>query len=145
MTASVAYLHARRDPPMADQPPSNAEVEALRRWVQAIADDTREARDAALRTEAVLNAQNIPAQIATLRGDLEKVEQGFRADLVNTSGKIRADLAELEKRVKAQEEARARSDGATGLVGWLMRWAPWLFTGFAGLLAAIGFRDRIPH
>jgi chromosome segregation ATPase len=141
---------------MAETAPHDAammvEMASLRRWVEDIAKDTRESRDGVRDLKTTLETQNMPAQIVGLKAEMEKGFQAARSDLVNAQDHIRREVRELEAKIDAHdarigglEQAKARADGATGLVGWLMRWAPWLFTGFAGLLAAIGFRDRIPH
>lgn len=158
MSASVQHFAAPsgglhpaflREPPMADDTPSlaavAAEVESLRRWMADVARDTREGRDAALSIKATIEAHNLPAQIAALRGDLEKTEQGLRADIVNASGHARQEIAILDARLQAVEAKQNRADGATGLAAWLVRYAPWLASAVLGFLAAVGLKDKLPH
>lgn len=137
-----------RERPMADDTPSlaavAAEVESLRRWMADVARDTREGRDAALSIKATIEAHNLPAQIAALRGDLEKTEQGLRADIVNASAHVRNEISALDARLKAVEAKQARTDGATGLMGWIIRYAPWLLSA-AAFLVGWGVKDKLPH
>jgi chromosome segregation ATPase len=110
--------------------------------------DAREARDAALRLTERVGAQDTPAKLAELRGDLEKGFQAARADLVNAVDKltreVRSDFANHDDRIKSLEDFRQRIEGAGGLVGWLGKNAPWLLTiTFAGM-AALGFKEKLP-
>lgn len=134
---------------MAETPPSNAavmaEVEALRRWVEAVATDTREARDTALRIEATLQVYDIPAKIEAVRGHVDTIEQGLRADIVNSIGKVRGEIADLAARVGALEVAKARDDGAKGLMAWLIKHAPWLVTVLGALGVGAALKDKLPH
>ena len=133
---------------MAETSPGNAavleRVEALHRWMTELSKDTREARDGVLSIKATLDAYDIPVRIEALRGDMEKGFQGARADLVNAQGHIRQEVRDLEVRIKVLEDGQARDDGAKGFAGWVLRHAPWLFTGIAGILAGIGLKDKLP-
>lgn len=153
MTASVHHIAtphseprtaSQRTPPMAEPPPSNAvvvaQVESLSRRVDDLGKDTREGRDLALSIKTILETQNMPAQIAALRGDMEKGFQGARSDLVNATDHVRRDVAELEARIVSLEQFRQRADGASGLMSWVLRNAPWLFAGIAAFAAGVLFR-----
>jgi hypothetical protein len=122
-------------------------IEAVQDQTQEIHKDAREARDAVTKLTERVGAQDTPARLAELSG---KVERGFieaRSDLVNTADKLtremRGDFEILEKRLAALEQWKQRMDGATGLMGWISKNAPWL-VGFALAAAAWVFKDKLP-
>jgi BMFP domain-containing protein YqiC len=108
----------------------------------------REARDVARDTLAQTRAQDIPAKIAELKGHVDQLDQGQRADLVNSTNKITAELRQKydthEQRLSALEDFRNRIDGSVGVFGWIGKHAPWLGMALMTGLAALGFRDKIP-
>lgn len=110
--------------------------------------DAREARDAVLRLTERVGAQDTPAKLAELRGEMEKGFQGARVDLVNAVDKltreVRHDLASHDVRIKALEDFKSRIDGAGGVIGWIGKNAPWLLSVFFAGLAVLGFKEKLP-
>jgi hypothetical protein len=110
--------------------------------------DAREARDAVVRLTERVGAQDTPTKLAELRGDMEKGFQAARSDLVNAANKITSEVrGELEKhdaRIKSLEDFRQRIEGASGLIGWLGKNAPWLLSVFFAGVAVLGFKDKLP-
>lgn len=133
---------------MAETPTSNAavlaKVESLSNWMADIAKDSREGRDLALTIRTMLETQNMPAQLAALRGDTEKGLQAARSDLVNAQTHIRQEVHDLVVRVQALEAKQNRTDGATGLMGWLIRHAPWLAGAFAAFAGGVALKENLP-
>jgi hypothetical protein len=128
--------------------PSNvevlAELRALTSRLDAAAADAREGRDLARSIKDTLTAQDMPARLEALRGEMNAGFQGARADLVNAQAHIRSELSDHEKRIKALEDLRTKADGVTGLMGWIAKHAPWLFAGIAAFVGGLGWRGHLP-
>lgn len=126
----------------------NEKVTGLQGVVESVKTDAREARDAARESAAATKAQDLPAKIAELRGQVEKMASDSRSDLVNSIAKVTAEMrsghGDHEGRIATLEAARNKFAGATGLMGWLGRNAPWMFTGIAAAAALFGLRDHQP-
>lgn len=126
----------------------SAELRALSGRVDGVQKDAREARDVARDNLAQTQAQDLPAKVAELRGHIEALDTARRADLLNAIEKLtresRTGHDEHEKRLKALEAFQSRFDGATGLMGWVSKYAPWLLSAALGVLAMLGLRDKIP-
>lgn len=116
----------------------SAEVRGLAKRVDGVEQAAREARDAARDSAAATKAQDIPAQIEKLRGEVQKLTSEGRSDLVNAISRateaMRKGHDDHEARIKGLEEAQSELKGATGVLGWISRNAPWLST----MLAAVG-------
>lgn len=123
-----------------------AEVKGLSGRVDGVDKAAREARDAARDSAAATRAQDIPAEMEKLRGQVAMIASDGRSDLVNAVTKVteemRKGLSDHDGRIKRLEDARSRFDGATGLLGWLSRNAPWLLTALAAAAAFFGLRDH---
>jgi hypothetical protein len=128
--------------------PSNVEVmaklEALTSRFDDVAKDAREGRDLARSIKDTLAAQDMPARLEALRGEMNSGFQGARADLVNAQGHIRQEIADHDKRIAALEQYRQRADGASGTVAWLMKHAPWLVAIAMSVAATVGLKDKLP-
>jgi hypothetical protein len=111
-------------------------------------DDAREARDAAKVLTERFNAQDLPTKLAELAGYVEKGLGDGRSDLVNVSDKLTREMREgheaHDKRIIALEAFRLKIEGATGIIGWLAKNAPWLLALSMTAVAAIGFKDKLP-
>lgn len=125
----------------------NGRLDAVDDRLKETNDSAREARDVATKLAERVGAQDTPTRLAELSG---KVERGFieaRSDLVNTATTItremRGDFDRLDTRLKNLETWKAKVDGASGLVGWLGKNAPWLT---AALIAGLtwAFKDKLP-
>lgn len=125
-----------------------ARIEAFDGRLTETRADAREARDAVVRLSERVGAQDTPAKLAELRGDLEKGFQAARADLVNSVDKltreVRHDFNAHESRLKSLEDFRLRIEGAGGVFGWVGKNAPWLLTALLTGVAALGFKDKLP-
>lgn len=132
----------------------SARFEGLELRVTETREDAREARDAATRLTERLGAQDTPAQLAEIRGEMKAGFQAARADLVNSIDKLarehRDKGSEIDTRFKAMETRLAaveawkqRLEGAGGLFAWISKNAPWLIAlAVTGL--AIGFKEKLP-
>lgn len=96
--------------------------------------DAREARDATTKLTERLTTQDMPAEIAKLRAAMDAGFIAARSDLTVASSHTNTAISDLSKRVDELENWRERLNGASGLVGWLSRNAPWLVT----LVAVLG-------
>jgi hypothetical protein len=125
----------------------NGRVEGVEDGMGEIRKDAREARDAAIKLTERVGAQDVPAKLAQISADLEKGFVAARTDLVNTSDKITREMRDghekHDKRLEALEAWKLRVEGATGIVGWFARNAPWLLTALFAAMAALGFKDRV--
>lgn len=123
-------------------------VSGLAGAVEAVKADAREARDAARDSAAATKAQDIPAALEKLRGQVERSATDSRADLVNSISRVTSEMREglsgHETRLQKLEAARSRFAGATGLLGWLSRHAPWLVTAGLALAAIFGLKVHQP-
>lgn len=116
--------------------------------MREISTDAREARDAANRLTERFNTQDVPARISEVKALVERLDSERRSDLVNSASKITTEMREghddHEGRIKELEDARHRMAGATGLIGWIGRNAPWLLTGLIALAAVFGVKVNHP-
>lgn len=113
-----------------------AQLVALKDQMGLVGHDAREARDATIALKAQMGAENLGERITALKGDINAVETAYRSDLQTAIGAVRREHADTktvhETRLAALEAWRNKADGATGLLGWLSRWAPWLINGALG-------------
>jgi predicted nucleic acid-binding Zn-ribbon protein len=125
-----------------------ARLDGLSDQVDAAAKDAREARDVGLKLTERLETLDLPKQVAELRKDMEAGDQALRSDLVNAVDKTRREMQAaddaLSTRVATLETARAHLQGATGLLGWVGRHAPWLIAIAASVLATLGVKGKLP-
>lgn len=144
-------MSPRLRPPLHDQVTAEAIIERLNgfeAYLEATARDARKACDATLTLTARLTAENTQVEIAKIWQRIETADAAHRADLQNSYARINEAAAarsrELEidrdlwkVRVEALEDWRARIEGASGLVGWLAKHAPWLVTVAIAVLAVL--------
>jgi hypothetical protein len=125
-----------------------ARLEGLAGRIDETREDAREARDAATKLTERVGAQDIPAKLAELKGQVEKGFSDARSDLVNTSDKITREMRDGHRdhgaRLDALEAFRNKIEGAKGLMGWVAKNAPWLFAVSFAVAAAIGWKEKIP-
>jgi outer membrane murein-binding lipoprotein Lpp len=132
----------------------SARFEGLELRVTETREDAREARDAATRLTERLGAQDMPAKVAELKGEMNAGFQGARADLVNGLDKITREsrdrfsdvdqrLGKHEHRIALLESFRDKAVGAGGLFTWLSKNAPWLVAVLLAVAAALGWKDKI--
>jgi outer membrane murein-binding lipoprotein Lpp len=131
------------------------QVAGLGATVESVKADAREARDAARESAAATKAQDLPAKIAELKGQVEKMAEGNRADLVNAISRVTAEVREGKAdhgarldahdiRLDKLEAGHNRFKGATGLIGWISRNMPWLMTALVAAAAIFDMKDRHP-
>lgn len=125
-----------------------ARIEGLASHVSGARDDAREARDAAIKLTAQIASSDLPARLAELAGRVTQLQTEARSDLVNATDKQtrenRAHFEAHDARIKALEAFKTKVDGATGLVGWVAKHAPWIFAVFFAVLAGLGLKDKLP-
>lgn len=129
------------------------QFESLSARVTDTARDAREARDAARASAAAASAQDIPARIAELKGMVQAVTVEFRTDLVNTSSRLTTEFrdglaaherrldgvdqrlksaeVDIDARFKPLENDLQQRAGASGMLGWVSKYAPWLASALA--------------
>jgi hypothetical protein len=71
-----------------------AEVKGLSKRVDGVDQAARETRDAARDSAAATKAQDIPASLEKLRGQVEKSASDSRADLVNSISRVTGEMRE---------------------------------------------------
>lgn len=146
MAASSATNEALLREILAGHARLDEKVDGLAGVVEGVKADAREARDAARESAAATKAQDIPAKFAELKGQVEKIASDSRVDLVNSISKVTAEFrlghGDHEGRLKKLEDARSRFAGATGLVGWISHYAPWLLTAAISAAAWLGLKGH---
>lgn len=125
---------------LASQAAMAAQLEAMGETVKATQLDAREARDGANRLATILSEQDIVKRLTEHRNDTRQMIEGLRQDVVVANNNVKRDVDDLEKRVDRLEKERDQRDGATTLIGWLMKNAPWLVVGLGAFLAGLGFK-----
>lgn len=148
-----------------------ARIEGLSGRIDETREDAREARDAATKLTERVGAQDIPAKLAELKGQVEKGFADARSDLVNSSDKITREMrtghedhgkriSALEQfrdgvdfkghatRIEALEAVRNRTDGANGVLKWMSANMPWLaptvFVAAIVMAAVLGVKVKWP-
>jgi chromosome segregation ATPase len=124
-------------------------------------DDAREARDAATRLTAHVQAQDMSGKLAELKGEMTAGFVGARSDLVNATTTLTREHRErfaetderfskhderfgrLEKRTGDLESLRDQAKGAGVLVTWISKNAPWLLLIIMSAAAALGWKGRV--
>lgn len=128
-----------------------ATVEGVETRVNDTRQDAREARDAAQKLTAQFNAQDMPAQLEKMRGEVQAGFVAARSDLVNASTKTANDIDKVDKRidgvdtrVKVLEGFHERNVGVGGFVDWFGRHAPWIIAAVMTLISIFGVKVKIP-
>lgn len=133
----VAMARAPR-PPLHDQVTAEAilaRMDGFEGYLDAIAKDAREGRDAALGLRERISAENTQEGMAKLWAELKAVENASRSDLVNAVSRIGDAHGKLASRVESLEAWRNELKGANGLMSWLSKHAPWIFAAMAAAVA----------
>jgi hypothetical protein len=140
---------------LAGQAVQGAQLKNLENKVDKAAIAADNARDLSNKINTILEEQDIGTRFSEHRGEVRQQMSEMRQDVVAAITKVRTDIEandrkwakcfdELEKRIEALESDFHKREGVRSLVGWLMKNAPWLFTGIAAFAAGVGFKDRVP-
>ena len=110
--------------------------------VREVSAEARQAREGVIAINSTLEGQDLAAQLESVRSEVK----GLRSDIVNANSRTKAELGSrmdgLEARVTNLERSASQTDGKWSLVGWLLRYAPWIAGPVLGAMAAMGVEKR---
>lgn len=123
-------------------------LDGFESYLDAVAKDAREGRDAALGLVQRLTAENTQQELQKIWARIEQSDAAHREDLRNSYARMAEAAAtrykELEidrdawkKRVEQLEAWRNKIEGANGLLGWVAKHSPWLVTVAVAVLALL--------
>lgn len=114
-----------------------ARLDGFEGYLENVARDTREARDETIKLTSRLTAENTQGELQKIWARIERQDVEHRADLANSYQRLAETMAKRAGEIEGAADAlraevsdlqawRNKLDGANGVVGWVVKHAPWL-------------------